>query len=226
MSSETVAESPLSPSNRNQYLPSPDLGSPPAQIQRDLEHRMLARLELLYGPETAPAVHRELIRLIRVHRAHATPELDAEERAFEPQRRYDETDVVLITYGDLLVSDTRSPLQTLADFTEVFFRGIVTTLHILPFFPHSSDRGFSVTSYTDVDPRLGTWDEIDQLSCPVSLNCAPMLNQRSATAAGAASTDPRSTSELGSAVVAVRRDPPGGDGRFWRSSTSPIDPSG
>ncbi len=187
---------------------------------------MLARLELLYGPETAPAVHRELIRLIRVHRAHATPELDAEERAFEPQRRYDETDVVLITYGDLLVSDTRSPLQTLADFTEVFFRGIVTTLHILPFFPHSSDRGFSVTSYTDVDPRLGTWDEIDQLSCPVSLNCAPMLNQRSATAAGAASTDPRSTSELGSAVVAVRRDPPGGGGRFWRSSTSPIDPSG
>ena len=125
MSSETVAELPLSPSNRHQYLPSPDLGSPPAQIGQDLEHRMLERLEHLYGPETAPAVHQELIRLIRVHRAHATPGLDAEERVFEPQHRFDETDVVLITYGDLLVSDTRSPLQTLADFTEVFFRVMV-----------------------------------------------------------------------------------------------------
>ena len=180
MRKETAAELPVAPSNRNQYLRSPDLGSPPAQIRQDLEQRMLERLELLYGPDTTPNVYRELMRLIRVHRAHETPGLDTEDRALEPQRRFDETDVVLITYGDLLVSDNRSPLQTLADFTEVFFRGIVTTLHILPFFPHSSDRGFSVISYTDVDPRLGTWDEIDQLSRSFKLIFDGVVNHCSA----------------------------------------------
>ena len=42
-------------------------------------------------------------------------------------------------------------------------RGAINTVHILPFFPYSSDRGFSIIDYEEVDPRLGTWDEIEQL---------------------------------------------------------------
>lgn len=67
MRKETAAELRVAPSNSNQYLRSPDLGSPPAQIRQDLGQRMLERLELLYGPETTPEVLRELMRLIRVH---------------------------------------------------------------------------------------------------------------------------------------------------------------
>ena len=95
--------------------------------------------------------------------AWATPEIRAAEAAFDPRHRFTQKDAVLITYGDLVVSDGRSPLRTLSDFALVFFRGLITTIHVLPFFPSSSDRGFSVISYEEVDPRLGSWEEIARL---------------------------------------------------------------
>ncbi len=67
---------------------------------------------------------------------------------------------MLITYGDLIVSKDRSPLKTLADCARSFFSGLITTIHILPFYPYSSDRGFSVISFEEVDPNSGpgrTW---------------------------------------------------------------------
>ena len=42
-------------------------------------------------------------------------------------------------------------------------RGAIDTVHILPFFPYSSDRGFSIIDFEEVDPRLGGWDEIEEL---------------------------------------------------------------
>ena len=33
-------------------------------------------------------------------------------------------------------------------------------VHLLPFFPFSSDDGFSVTDFWKVDPRLGTWNDV------------------------------------------------------------------
>ena len=38
--------------------------------------------------------------------------------------------------------------------------GLFTYLHILPFFPYSSDDGFSVMDYRAVDPALGDWDDM------------------------------------------------------------------
>lgn len=101
---------------------------------------------------------------MRVHAAHATPEIREREAAVDPTRRFSERDAVLITYGDLLTSEARAPLRTLAHFTQAYFHGLVTTLHILPFFPYSSDRGFSVIAYEDVDSRLGSWEEIGTIS--------------------------------------------------------------
>ena len=43
-------------------------------------------------------------------------------------------------------------------------RGAINTVHILPFFPYSSDRGFSIIDYEEVDPRLGSWDDIATLA--------------------------------------------------------------
>lgn len=130
--------------------------------------RMRERLEFLYGAAAAGA-YGELERILKVHYAHAPIEIRAAERNFDPCSRFSERDVVLITYGDLIVSDDRNPLQTLADVAIEFFRGVVTTLHILPFFPYSSDRGFSVLSFEEVDPKLGSWDEIVELESSFKL---------------------------------------------------------
>ena len=140
-----------------------DFNRPLLEVPDDLAGRMRERLAVLYGEEREEVVWRELERILRVHHAHTTDEIFAAEDAFDPAQRFTERDVVLITYGDLILSDNRSPLKTLADFAEVFFRGIITTLHILPFYPYSSDRGFSVISFEEVDPQLGTWDDVAEL---------------------------------------------------------------
>jgi len=145
------------------FLLEPDFSRPFLEIPAELEARMRGRLRTLYGEGSTDTLYRELERLLRVHHAHATDEIIDAERQFNPRMRFTEQDVVLITYGDLIVSRGRSPLRTLADFAEVFFRSLISTLHILPFYPYSSDRGFSVISFEEVDPHIGTWDDIAEL---------------------------------------------------------------
>jgi sucrose phosphorylase len=158
------------------YQLEPDYTKPLLEVPEELKRRILGRLAFLYGEERLEEIYREVERIMRVHYAYATPELIEMEKGFEPSQRFTQRDVVLITYGDLILSEHRTPLQTLADFAEVFFHGIITTLHILPFFPYSSDRGFSVISYDEVDPRLGTWDEIAELACSFKLMFDGVLN--------------------------------------------------
>ena len=71
---------------------------------------------------------------------------------------------MLITYGDLLMQQGKRPLEALPSFLAVFMQGAINTVHILPFFPSSSDRGFAIIDYEEVDPRLGTWEDIDELA--------------------------------------------------------------
>ncbi|MCK4892676.1 MAG: sugar phosphorylase, partial [Calditrichia bacterium] len=72
-------------------------------------------------------------------------------------------DVILITYGDLLHGEEHSPLVSLAKFCDTYLEGTINTLHILPFFPYSSDRGFAIIDFETVDPNLGSWEDIEDL---------------------------------------------------------------
>ncbi|MDV7395960.1 alpha-amylase family glycosyl hydrolase, partial [Arthrospira platensis SPKY1] len=102
------------------------------------------------------------------------------EAACDPRLRFDEKDVVLITYGDLIVAPGQPPLRTLVRTAENYFAGLITTIHLLPFYPSSSDRGFSVLSYEDVDPNLGSWDEIAELESSFKLMFDGVFNHVSA----------------------------------------------
>ncbi len=82
---------------------------------------------------------------------------------FNPAERFTERDCILITYGDLIRGEERSPLTTLGRFLDTYLEGTVNTVHLLPFFPYSSDRGFSVIDFETVDPNLGTWEDIHRL---------------------------------------------------------------
>lgn len=76
---------------------------------------------------------------------------------------WDERSCVLITYGDMVVDKEELPLQTLHRFLREHLRGVITGVHILPFFPYSSDDGFSVIDYRAVDPKLGSWDDLSRM---------------------------------------------------------------
>jgi glycosidase len=164
---------------RRSHLPEPDYSRPRLEVRPEQRARILDILTLLYGPERAQACGVEIERLMKVHHAYKTPEMLAEP-PLPPEERFSERDVILITYGDLITSPGKTPLRALSDFLDLFMRGAVNTVHILPFFPYTSDRGFSITDYYEVDPRLGTWDEIDVLSRRFRLMFDGVFNHASA----------------------------------------------
>lgn len=100
-----------------------------------------------------------------------------------PAERWSERDVTLITYGDSIVSGTAPPLQALASLVGDQLADAISVVHVLPFSPYSSDRGFSVIDYTAVDPNLGTWDDMDALSDHVPLMFDLVLNHCSVKSA-------------------------------------------
>lgn len=75
----------------------------------------------------------------------------------------DEGDAILITYGDMVQADGRPPLASLAQFLAETVRGMIRGVHILPFYPYSSDDGFSVIDYKTVNPEWGSWEDVAEI---------------------------------------------------------------
>jgi len=73
---------------------------------------------------------------------------------------FSQSDTILITYADTLFRKGEPPLQTLHRFLDEHVKEVFSGLHLLPFFPYSSDDGFSVTDFFMVRPDLGTWADI------------------------------------------------------------------
>ncbi len=59
-------------------------------------------------------------------------------------------------------------------------KGLVSGIHILPFFPSSSDDGFSVMDYRAVDPALGSWQDIEHIGRSFRLMGDLVINHASA----------------------------------------------
>lgn len=77
--------------------------------------------------------------------------------------RWDQRDALLITYADSIQAPSEAPLMTLRDFAAKNLGNAFSTIHLLPFFPFSSDDGFSVIDYRQVRPDLGTWADVAAL---------------------------------------------------------------
>ncbi|WP_212973270.1 sugar phosphorylase [Bacillus sp. J14TS2] len=86
-----------------------------------------------------------------------------------------EKDVMLITYGDSILKQEEAPLKTLKDFL-LSHVDCVNAVHILPFYPYTSDDGFSVVDYREIDPDLGSWKDINQLSNQYDLMFDAVIN--------------------------------------------------
>ena len=148
---------------RPRYLKEPDYHRPPLVVAPEQRQRVVDCLTVLYGELDAAAFYWEIERLMQVHHAYKSPDMLRADAEFDPRNRFTQEDVVAITYGDLIDSPNTHPLRALSGIFETLFRGVFSTVHILPFFPYSSDRGFSVIDYEEVDPKLGHWDDIERL---------------------------------------------------------------
>ena len=93
-----------------------------------------------------------------------------------PAEIFSEEDVALITYGDSIIGDDMTPLQALTKTVSGDLADAFNTVHVLPFNPYSSDRGFSVIDYRAVDEHLGDWDDMRDLASHVALMFDLVLN--------------------------------------------------
>ncbi|MEP7137311.1 MAG: sugar phosphorylase [Chloroflexota bacterium] len=74
-----------------------------------------------------------------------------------------ERDSLLITYGDQIQTPNKKPLQTLNAFCQKYLKDVISGIHILPFYPWTSDDGFSVVDYRQIDPALGDWGDVSAM---------------------------------------------------------------
>lgn len=100
-----------------------------------------------------------------------------------PQSRWSEQTCALITYGDSLTSAGVAPLRTLAESVGDLYGGSVDVVHVLPFFPWSSDDGFAVIDHLAVDRTLGTWSDLEALGRDCTLMADLVVNHLSASSA-------------------------------------------
>ncbi len=132
-------------------------------------------ISFIYGQERAGEVTRDLEELIlsREKDFEAPADFDPRSAGLLP---LDEGDVFLITYGDQFRCTDRESLECLKRFADTYLKGVIPGIHILPFFPYTSDDGFSVSDYSMVDPNLGGWDHIEALAGSYKLAVDLVLN--------------------------------------------------
>jgi glycosidase len=124
----------------------------------DIVKRIKQILRIIYSKEEAGYAFRDLKNLMDLYGKNEA--IVAKRKKYNDRVVLTEADVILITYADTIYRSEEKPLRTLSRFLENYVQDAVSGVHILPFFPSSSDGGYAVINYKEVDPRLGTWEDI------------------------------------------------------------------
>jgi len=138
----------------------------PAKHISDPSHTINKRLHRLYPEEIAQRAVNDIIDLIFKYK----------QRVNSKEYHLSQKDIIMITYGDQVSKDHEPSLETLKNFMDNHLKGIINSIHILPFYPYSSDDGFSVVNYNAVDPHMGSWKEIEAISKDYRLMVDGVIN--------------------------------------------------
>ncbi|GHV35968.1 sucrose phosphorylase [Spirochaetia bacterium] len=122
-------------------------------------------LKILY-PCCFERVYQAVVELIEKWRRECFPKY----------RWIDNSDVLMIAYGDAVHRKGEAPLSTLKKLMDAEFRGDINIIHLLPMFPYSSDDGFSVIDFRKINPDLGTWKDIEKLNSAYDLMFDAVIN--------------------------------------------------
>ena len=120
----------------------------------------------IYGETKGGLAFKRIFPLIEKAASKKTPKPDY----------FSQQDVVLITYGDTLNKKGEAPLTSLHRFANTYLKEVFSTIHILPFFPFSSDDGFSVKDFFSVNPKIGSWRDVRRLGGDFKLMFDLVLN--------------------------------------------------
>ena len=139
-----------------------------ANLELELRSRVSEHLSIIYPNLDTTSLAVDFISEMGMGRLIQKP---------TPHRNHwDQGDVILITYGNTIKNDNELPLVSLSKFLDKYLKGHITAVHILPFFPFSSDDGFSVIDYSTVNPSLGDWEHIESISKKYKLMSDIVIN--------------------------------------------------
>ncbi|HQB29160.1 MAG TPA: sugar phosphorylase [Syntrophales bacterium] len=131
-------------------------------------------LRLIYSKPESDFIFPALKNLMDAYRGNE--EILARRKKYNDCVVLDESDSILMTYADSIYGQGEKPLFTLYEFLKRHVKNATSSVHILPFFPSSSDAGYSVIDYKKVDPVLGTWDDLRRISNKYRLMVDLVLN--------------------------------------------------
>ena len=120
----------------------------------DRFERIQASLASIYSKEDASLAFDALSKLITEY----------QQKIESKPYLLSEKDVILITYGDQIFHEGETALATLNRFLNEYIQDCINSVHILPFYPYSSDDGFSIVDYKGVCPLKGSWRDVKALS--------------------------------------------------------------
>lgn len=140
----------------------------------ELEKRLIGSLDFIYPDIDTVFLARQLIETMGLDDQCQQPQ--------DHQNNWDESDILLITYADSILNPARQdekPLLTLYNFLKSRLQDRISCVHILPFFPYSSDDGFAVMDYLAVNESHGEWEDIKRISSEFKFMSDLVINHMS-----------------------------------------------
>lgn len=118
------------------------------------------KLSSLYGDKQGALLFQKIKLLLKDFKAY---------RNSNPPALWDEKDIALITYADAFSEKKKGSLQVLQTFLKQYIQDRFSIVHILPFAPYSSDRGFSIIDHKKVKKEFGSWKDISNIAAQYRL---------------------------------------------------------
>ncbi len=129
--------------------------------------RIQPLLEVIYDQPTVQTLLKQIFEILQDY---------SSEFHEENLNKWSQDNVLLITYGNSIEKFGEQPLLSLKNFLNKYLKDTITGVHILPFFPYSSDDGFSVIDYLKVNPQLGDWEDIENIANQFDLMADLVIN--------------------------------------------------
>ncbi|WP_018015713.1 alpha-amylase family glycosyl hydrolase [Teredinibacter turnerae] len=137
-------------------------------IQKELKFLVESHLSFIYPNADNGELADRLMAIMELDGSCMKPGVHA--------NSWSQKDIFTITYGDSIRRDGEEPLETLHTFFNERLKDVVSGIHILPFFPYSSDDGFSVIDYTRVNDAIGEWEHIVEIGKEYNLMADLVIN--------------------------------------------------
>jgi sucrose phosphorylase len=143
----------------------------------DLEKRVLQHLNRIYADVLDKKNIKQLSNSLLEHVIETQNDMPL--HITEDGESWSQNTIVMITYADTIEDKNSLPINSINKFLKEYCADTFEIVHILPFFPSSSDKGFSVKDYYSVYHQFGQWNDILRISKEFGVMADVVINHGS-----------------------------------------------